>query len=94
MAANAGPVTTVIHTADLSPVQAAPAADLMALPFLAPQAITTSSAAYGIAQRDNQLRVAAAAHSWGQRPARTPPSSPAPTCSWTLVWPPRTATGA
>ena len=128
-AADIGPVTAVIHTAGLSPVQAppgailavdllgtatmldafeeviaaegsgvfiasmaghlatlpteveqalstTPAAELLALPFLSPQAITTSAAAYGVAKRANQLRVAAAAQGWGQRGARVNSISP------------------
>jgi NAD(P)-dependent dehydrogenase (short-subunit alcohol dehydrogenase family) len=128
-AADAGPVTTVVHTAGLSPVQAAPGAilavdllgtatvldafgevitaggagvfissmaghltplpaeveralsttptaELLALPFLSPESIATSSAAYGISKRANHLRVAAAAHGWGQRGARVNSISP------------------
>jgi NAD(P)-dependent dehydrogenase (short-subunit alcohol dehydrogenase family) len=128
-AADAGPVTTVVHTAGLSPVQAAPGAilavdllgtatvldafgevitaggagvfissmaghltplpaeveralsttptaELLALPFLSPESIATSSAAYGISKRANHLRVAAAAHGWGQRGVRVNSISP------------------
>jgi NAD(P)-dependent dehydrogenase (short-subunit alcohol dehydrogenase family) len=128
-AADLGPVTTVVHTAGLSPVQAAPAAilavdllgtatmldafgeviapsgagvfiasmaghlaplppeveralsttpaaELLALPFLSPEAVTTSAAAYGISKRANHLRVAAAARTWGQRGARVNSISP------------------
>ncbi|MCW2881410.1 MAG: Short-chain type dehydrogenase/reductase [Sphaerisporangium sp.] len=128
-AADVGPVTTVVHTAGLSPVQAAPGAilavdllgtatvldafgevivaggagvfiasiaghlaslptevehalsttptaELLALPFLSAKSIATSSAAYGLAKRANQLRVAAAAHSWGRRGARVNSISP------------------
>lgn len=128
-AAEVGPVTTVVHTAGLSPVQAAPGAilavdllgtatvldafgeviapggagvfissmaghmtphpteiehalsttptaQLLALPFLSPEVIAMSAAAYAISKRANQLRVAAAAHSWGQRGARVNSISP------------------
>jgi NAD(P)-dependent dehydrogenase (short-subunit alcohol dehydrogenase family) len=128
-AADIGPVTTVVHTAGLSPVQAAPdailavdllgtatmldafaeviaaggagvfiasiaghmaslpteveqalsttpTAELLALPFLSSAAITTSSTAYGVSKRANHLRVAAAAHRWGQRGARVSSISP------------------
>jgi len=136
-AADTGPVTTVVHTAGLSPVQAAPGAilavdllgtatmldafaeviaaggsgvfiasmaghlatlpaeveqalsatptaDLLALPFLSPQAITTSAAAYGVAKRANQLRVAAAAHGWGQRGARVATTDAGRSLTWHL----------
>jgi NAD(P)-dependent dehydrogenase (short-subunit alcohol dehydrogenase family) len=119
VAAEVGAVTTVVHTAGLSPVQAAPdailavdllgaatvldafeeviaaggsgvfissmaghmtplpieiehalsttpTAELLSLPFLSTDAIATSGIAYGISKRANQIRVAAAAHGWGQ----------------------------
>jgi NAD(P)-dependent dehydrogenase (short-subunit alcohol dehydrogenase family) len=128
-AADVGPVTTVVHTAGLSPVQAAPGAilavdllgtatvldafedvivaggsgvfiasmaghmtplpteveqalsttptaELLALPFLSSAAITTTTGAYGVSKRANHLRVAAAAHGWGQRGARVNSISP------------------
>ncbi|MDT5283434.1 MAG: hypothetical protein QOJ20_4629 [Mycobacterium sp.] len=129
LAAEVGAVTTVVHTAGLSPVQAAPdailavdllgaakvldafeeviaaggsgvfissmaghltplpieiehalsttpTAELLSLPFLSTDAIATSAVAYGISKRANQIRVAAAAHGWGQRGARVNSISP------------------
>jgi NAD(P)-dependent dehydrogenase (short-subunit alcohol dehydrogenase family) len=53
-----------------------PTDELLSLPFLSADAIATSAAAYGMSKRANQLRVAAAAHGWGQREARVNSISP------------------
>ena len=53
-----------------------PADELLQLPFLSPDAVPTSGAAYAIAKRANQLRVQAAAVSWGDRGARVNSMSP------------------
>jgi len=54
---------------------ATPAADLLSLPFLSPDALDPG-AAYGIAKRGNSLRVQAAAVAWGRRGARVNVISP------------------
>jgi NAD(P)-dependent dehydrogenase (short-subunit alcohol dehydrogenase family) len=59
-----------------SALSSTPAAELLSLPFLSPEAITTSSIAYGTSKRANHLRVAAAANGWGLRGARVNSISP------------------
>jgi NAD(P)-dependent dehydrogenase (short-subunit alcohol dehydrogenase family) len=44
--------------------------ELLALPFLAPDAVGNSGAAYALAKRGNAVQVLAAAVTWGQRGAR------------------------
>lgn len=53
-----------------------PAHELLALPFLAPDAVPNSMVAYMMAKRANNLRVQAAAISWGARGARVNSISP------------------
>lgn len=53
-----------------------PTEELLALPFLGPDAVRDSMAAYGIAKRANHLRVQAASLSWGARGARVNSISP------------------
>jgi NAD(P)-dependent dehydrogenase (short-subunit alcohol dehydrogenase family) len=53
-----------------------PADDLLALPFLQPDAVPNSMAGYMIAKRANTLRVQAAAIGWGERGARVNSISP------------------
>jgi len=53
-----------------------PAEQLLALPFLAADAVPNSGVAYGIAKRANQLRVQAEAVRWGDRGARLNSMSP------------------
>ena len=53
-----------------------PAADLLGLPFLGPDAVPDAGAAYTIATRANTLRVQAAAGAWGARNARVNTISP------------------
>ncbi|MBV8928544.1 MAG: SDR family oxidoreductase, partial [Mycobacteriaceae bacterium] len=53
-----------------------PATELLALPFVSPDAVDESGIAYGIAKRANQIRVAAASISWGKRGARINSISP------------------
>ncbi|KMS58299.1 short-chain dehydrogenase [Sphingobium cupriresistens LL01] len=53
-----------------------PADELLALPFLQPDAVPNSMVAYMIAKRTNTLRVQAAAMSWGERGARVNSISP------------------
>jgi NAD(P)-dependent dehydrogenase (short-subunit alcohol dehydrogenase family) len=53
-----------------------PAAHLLALPFLTPEAVPNAGAAYTIAKRANALRVQAAAGAWGSRGARINTISP------------------
>lgn len=53
-----------------------PADDLLALPFLHPDALAGPGAAYGIAKRGCQLRVQAASRTWGERGARLNSVSP------------------
>ncbi|OJF11060.1 SDR family oxidoreductase [Couchioplanes caeruleus] len=48
----------------------------MALPFLGPDAVTDSGAAYALPKRANHLRVQAAAVAWGERGARVNSISP------------------
>ncbi|MEO3786039.1 SDR family oxidoreductase [Actinocorallia sp. B10E7] len=53
-----------------------PAQELLALPFLAPEAAGVPGLAYGLAKRANVLQVQAAAAAWGQRGARINSISP------------------
>jgi NAD(P)-dependent dehydrogenase (short-subunit alcohol dehydrogenase family) len=53
-----------------------PTDELLALPFLGPDAVPDSMAAYGIAKKANHLRVQAASLSWGERGARVNSISP------------------
>jgi NAD(P)-dependent dehydrogenase (short-subunit alcohol dehydrogenase family) len=53
-----------------------PAGELDQLPFLQPDVITNSGAAYAIAKRANTLRVQAASVEWGDRGARVNSLSP------------------
>ena len=53
-----------------------PTDELLGLPFLSPQELTHPGAAYSLAKRANQLRVTAAAPSWGERGARINSISP------------------
>lgn len=53
-----------------------PASELLQLPFLGPDAVTSSGAAYGLSKRANNLRVQAAAITWGERGARVNSISP------------------
>ncbi|MEV6592107.1 SDR family oxidoreductase [Streptomyces acidicola] len=129
-AAELGPVTQVVHTAGVSPVQATtervlnvdllgtalvldeftrviapggagvvissmaghmwspyaqeiehalantPASELLALPFLQPEEVGNSGAAYSLSKRANALRVQAAAVAWGKQGARVNCISP------------------
>ena len=50
--------------------------ELLALPFLAPDAVGNSGAAYALAKRGNAVQVLAAAVTWGKRGARINCSSP------------------
>jgi NAD(P)-dependent dehydrogenase (short-subunit alcohol dehydrogenase family) len=54
----------------------APSDELLALPFLAADAVPDSMVAYGIAKKANHLRVQAASLSWGERGARVNSISP------------------
>jgi NAD(P)-dependent dehydrogenase (short-subunit alcohol dehydrogenase family) len=53
-----------------------PTAELLALPQLAAAVLADPGSAYGIAKRGNQLRVRAAARTWGARGARVNTISP------------------
>jgi NAD(P)-dependent dehydrogenase (short-subunit alcohol dehydrogenase family) len=53
-----------------------PADELLALPFLSPEAVPNSTVAYVMAKRANHLRVQVAAISWGERGARVNSISP------------------
>ena len=53
-----------------------PADELLQLPFLGPDAVPNSGAAYGISKRANHLRVQAASIDWGERGARINSISP------------------
>lgn len=53
-----------------------PVEELLALPFLQPDRVTTSLNAYQLAKRGNSLRVAAEALRWGKRGARINTISP------------------
>lgn len=55
---------------------ATPTGELLALPFLAPDALADPGAAYSIAKRANHLRVQAAAATWGERGGRVNSISP------------------
>ena len=54
----------------------APADELLAKPFLSPDAIPNSMVAYVVSKRANHLRVQASAISWGKRGARVNSISP------------------
>lgn len=62
----AGPLPPEVEQA----MAQAPPEHLLGLPFLAPETITSSGAAYMMAKRANILRVRAAAGAWGERGAR------------------------
>jgi NAD(P)-dependent dehydrogenase (short-subunit alcohol dehydrogenase family) len=53
-----------------------PADELLALPFLQPDAVPNTLVAYMLAKRGNNLRVQAAAMGWGERGARVNSISP------------------
>jgi NAD(P)-dependent dehydrogenase (short-subunit alcohol dehydrogenase family) len=53
-----------------------PTADLLSLPELGPDQLDNAGFAYAIAKRANQVRVRAAARSWGRRGARVNTISP------------------
>lgn len=53
-----------------------PTAELLALPFLAPEAIGSTVHAYALSKRANSLRVQTAAAAWGKRGARVNAISP------------------
>src|SRR4051812_8816917 len=53
-----------------------PAEELLALPFLSPEAVPGSGLAYAISKRANHLRVRGAAITWGERGARVNSISP------------------
>jgi NAD(P)-dependent dehydrogenase (short-subunit alcohol dehydrogenase family) len=53
-----------------------PTDELLQLPFLGPDAVTDSGAAYALSKRANHLRVSAAAVTWGDRGARVNSISP------------------
>jgi NAD(P)-dependent dehydrogenase (short-subunit alcohol dehydrogenase family) len=53
-----------------------PADELLQLPFLQPDAVPNSGAAYGISKRANHLRVQAESLRWGERGARLNSISP------------------
>jgi NAD(P)-dependent dehydrogenase (short-subunit alcohol dehydrogenase family) len=53
-----------------------PSGELLSLPFLQPNAIPNTLVAYMLAKRGNNLRVQAAAMSWGERGARVNAISP------------------
>jgi NAD(P)-dependent dehydrogenase (short-subunit alcohol dehydrogenase family) len=53
-----------------------PAAELLGLPFLAPELVGNSGMAYAMSKRGNALRVQAAAVEWGKRGARINTISP------------------
>jgi hypothetical protein len=53
-----------------------PADELPALPFLQPDVVTNSGAAYALAKRANIVRVKAASVQWGDRGARLNSISP------------------
>jgi NAD(P)-dependent dehydrogenase (short-subunit alcohol dehydrogenase family) len=53
-----------------------PADELLALPFLQPDAVPNTLVAYMLAKRGNMLRVQAAAMGWGERGARVNAISP------------------
>lgn len=53
-----------------------PTESLLELPFLSPEALKTSGAAYGLAKRANQLRIHPASVTWGARGARINSISP------------------
>jgi NAD(P)-dependent dehydrogenase (short-subunit alcohol dehydrogenase family) len=69
------------HLAPITPdlenlLATTPTAELLALPQLAAAVLTDPGYAYGIAKRGNQLRVQAAARTWGARGARVNTISP------------------
>lgn len=73
MAAYLGAPLTPTQEAALA---TAPAAELLELPFAAPEAFTDPGLAYGFAKRANHVRVQAASVSWGLRGARVNAISP------------------
>lgn len=72
----AGHMLPALPADHASALATTPADQLLQLPFLSPDNITSSGAAYAIAKRANQLRVRGAAVTWGDRGARVNSISP------------------
>ena len=76
VASMAGHLATGITPELAHALATTPAAELLALPALAPDAVGDPGTAYSLAKRANLLRVQAAASLWGQRGARLNSVSP------------------
>lgn len=76
IASQAGHMLPPLPTEQNQALASTPAAELTQLPFLQPDAVTNSGAAYALAKRANILRVQAASVEWGDRGARLNSLSP------------------
>lgn len=76
VASMAGHLATGITPELAHALATTPAAELLALPALAPDVVGDPGTAYSLAKRANVLRVQAAASAWGQRGARLNSVSP------------------
>jgi NAD(P)-dependent dehydrogenase (short-subunit alcohol dehydrogenase family) len=72
----AGHMTPALPAEQEQALAFTPADELLALPFLGPDAVPDSMVAYIISKKANQLRVQAAAISWGKHGARVNSISP------------------
>ncbi|MEV5848436.1 SDR family oxidoreductase [Streptomyces sp. NPDC051985] len=76
IASTAGHMAAGLPAAHERALATTPTQDLLALPFLGPDEVVDSGAAYVLAKRANALRVRAAAAAWGERGARINSISP------------------
>ena len=81
VASMAGHLATGITPELAHALATTPAAELLALPALAPDVIGDPGTAYSLAKRANVLRVQTAASVWGQRGARLNSVSPGVICT-------------
>ena len=76
IASQAGHMLPPLPAEQNQALASAPAMELTQLPFLQPDAVTSSGQAYALAKRANILRVQAASVEWGDRGARLNSLSP------------------
>jgi NAD(P)-dependent dehydrogenase (short-subunit alcohol dehydrogenase family) len=76
VASTAGHLTPPVTSEQEQALALTPTDELLDLPFLAPEVVGSSPAAYGIAKQANIVRVRAASVGWGERGARVNSVSP------------------
>jgi NAD(P)-dependent dehydrogenase (short-subunit alcohol dehydrogenase family) len=76
IASQAGHMISPLPAEQHQALATTPADELPALPFLQPDVVTSSGAAYALAKRANIVRVQAASVQWGDRGARLNSISP------------------